>query len=40
VSFEANEMKAGTEIDVDSAYVNKHLGDLLSSKNDLMKFVL
>jgi ATP-dependent HslUV protease ATP-binding subunit HslU len=40
VSFEANEMKAGTEIIIDSTYVNKHLGDLLSSKNDLMKFVL
>jgi ATP-dependent HslUV protease ATP-binding subunit HslU len=40
VSFEASEMKAGTEIIIDSTYVNKHLGDLLSSKNDLMKFVL
>ena len=40
VSFEASEMKTGTKIDVDSAYVNKHLGDLLSNKNDLMKFVL
>ena len=40
VSFEASAMKAGTKINVDSEYVNKHLGDLLSSKNDLMKFVL
>ncbi len=40
VSFEASEMKAGTKINIDSTYVNKHLGDLLSSKNDLMKFVL
>ncbi len=40
VSFQASEMKAGTEIIIDSTYVNKHLGDLLSSKNDLMKFVL
>ena len=40
VSFEASELKAGTKINIDSAYVNKHLGDLLSSKNDLMKFVL
>jgi len=40
VSFEASAMKAGTKINVDSTYVNKHLGDLLSSKNDLMKFVL
>ena len=40
VSFEASAMKAGTKINIDSEYVNKHLGDLLSSKNDLMKFVL
>ena len=40
VSFEASAMKAGTKITIDSTYVNKHLGDLLSSKNDLMKFVL
>ncbi len=40
VSFEASAMKAGTKINIDSTYVNKHLGDLLSSKNDLMKFVL
>ena len=40
VSFEASSMKAGTKINIDSEYVNKHLGDLLSSKNDLMKFVL
>ena len=40
VSFEASALKAGTKINVDSTYVNKHLGDLLSSKNDLMKFVL
>jgi len=40
VSFEASAMKAGTKVNIDSEYVNKHLGDLLSSKNDLMKFVL
>ena len=40
VSFEASEMKAGTKILIDANYVNKHLGDLLSSKTDLMKFVL
>ena len=40
VSFEASEMKAGTKILIDTNYVNKHLGDLLSSKTDLMKFVL
>jgi len=40
VSFEASDMKSGTEIIIDQAYVDSHLGDLLSNKNDLMKFVL
>jgi len=40
VSFEASDMAQGTEINIDAKYVNDHLGDLLSSKNDLMKFVL
>lgn len=40
VSFEASDMAQGTEVNIDAKYVNDHLGDLLSSKNDLMKFVL
>jgi len=40
VSFNASEMKAKSDIAIDAKYVNDHLGDLLSSKNDLMKFVL
>ena len=40
VSFNASEMKAKTDIAIDAKYVNDHLGDLLSNKNDLMKFVL
>lgn len=40
VSFNASEMKAGSEVIVDAQYVNNHLGDLVNSSNDLMKFVL
>jgi ATP-dependent HslUV protease ATP-binding subunit HslU len=40
ISFNASEMKAKSEIVIDAKYVNDHLGDLISSKNDLMKFVL
>ncbi len=40
VSFNASEMKAKSDIAIDAKYVNDHLGDLLSNKNDLMKFVL
>lgn len=40
VSYEASEIKEGTEIIINSKYVNDHLGDLLSNKTDLMKFVL
>ena len=40
VSFNASEMKAKNDIAIDAKYVNDHLGDLLSNKNDLMKFVL
>jgi len=40
ISYEASEIKEGTEITINSKYVNDHLGDLLSSKTDLMKFIL
>lgn len=40
VSFEASEMKKGTEVKIDAKYVQSHLGDLISSKTDLTKFIL
>lgn len=40
VSFEATEMKKGTTITVDQKYVDDHLGDLVSGKTDLTKFIL
>ena len=40
VSFNASEMKPGMEILIDAKFVNDNLGDLINSKNDLMKFVL
>ncbi len=40
VSFEASEMKNGTAVEVSSDYVSQHLGDIISSKNDLSKFIL
>jgi ATP-dependent HslUV protease ATP-binding subunit HslU len=40
VSFEASEMKAGSAVVIDAKYVDEHLGDIISSKNDLSKFIL
>ena len=40
VSFEASEMKNGSEVSVDLKYVDEHLGDLASNKTDLSKFIL
>jgi ATP-dependent HslUV protease ATP-binding subunit HslU len=40
ISFEASDIKSGSEIIIDANYVLSHIGDLLSTKNDLMKFVL
>lgn len=40
VSFSASEMKAGNQVTVDQFYVDEHLGDLVSSKTDLSKFIL
>jgi ATP-dependent HslUV protease ATP-binding subunit HslU len=40
VSFGANEMKKGTLIKVDKKYVDKYVGDIVSSKSDLSKFIL
>jgi ATP-dependent HslUV protease ATP-binding subunit HslU len=40
VSFEASEIKDGTSIVIDQKYVDEHLGDLISSKTDLSKFIL
>ena len=40
VSFEASEMKNGAVVEVDEKYVDKHLGDLVSAKTDLSKFIL
>ncbi len=40
VSFEASEMKDGSLITVNQKYVDEHLGDLISSKTDLSKFIL
>ncbi|MDX2083184.1 MAG: ATP-dependent protease ATPase subunit HslU [Rickettsiales bacterium] len=40
VSFEASEMKPQTKITIDQKYVDNHLGDLISNKNDLSKFIL
>lgn len=40
VSFEATEMKNGTVISVDEAYISKHLGELINQNNDLSKFIL
>lgn len=40
VSFNASEMKPEIEIIIDEKFVNDNLGDLVNSKNDLMKFVL
>jgi ATP-dependent HslUV protease ATP-binding subunit HslU len=40
VSFEASEMKAGSKVTIDQKYVDEHLGDVISNKNDLSKFIL
>lgn len=40
VSFDASEMKSGTVVVIDTKYVDSHLGDLVSGKTDLTKFIL
>lgn len=40
VSFEASEMKNDSVVKIDKTYVTEHLGDLVSSKTDLSKFIL
>ena len=40
VSFSASEMKDGEVVKIDKKYVAKHLGDLISAKTDLTKFIL
>ncbi len=40
ISFEATELKAGTSVTIDQKYVDDHLGDLISGKTDLSKFIL
>ena len=40
VSFDASEMKSGSAVVVDEKYVDAHLGDIISNKNDLSKFIL
>jgi ATP-dependent HslUV protease ATP-binding subunit HslU len=40
VSFLATEMKAKTKITINKKYVDDHLGDLVSGKTDLSKFIL
>lgn len=40
VSFEASEMKKGAIVKIDKKYVDEHLGDLVSNKTDLSKFIL
>jgi ATP-dependent HslUV protease ATP-binding subunit HslU len=40
VSFSASEMKNGNKVVVDKKYVDEHLGDLVSGKTDLSKFIL
>ena len=40
VSFEASEMKKKSKIIIDLKYVDDHLGDLVSGKTDLSKFIL
>lgn len=40
ISFEASEMKAQSKITIDAKYVDEHLGDMISNKNDLSKFIL
>jgi ATP-dependent HslUV protease ATP-binding subunit HslU len=40
VGFEASEMKEGSIVKINKHYVEKHLGDLISDKTDLSKFIL
>lgn len=40
ISFDATDMKKGSEIVIDQKYVDDHLGDLVSGKTDLSKFIL
>ncbi len=40
VSFEASDMKEGSAVKIDAKYVQKHLGDLADTTNDLSKFIL
>jgi len=40
VSFDATEMKRGSTVTIDAKYVDEHLGDLVSGKTDLSKFIL
>jgi ATP-dependent HslUV protease ATP-binding subunit HslU len=40
ISFDATEMKAKSKVVIDAKYVDDHLGDLISSKTDLSKFIL
>ncbi len=40
VSFSANDMKKNSKIVIDQKYVDDHLGDLVSGKTDLSKFIL
>lgn len=40
VSFEASELQKGSKVKIDKAYVAAHLGDLISGKTDLSKFIL
>lgn len=40
ISFEASEIKNGSKVEIDQKYVDAHLGDLISNKTDLSKFIL
>lgn len=40
ISFEASEMKPESKVVINAKYVDQHLGDLISNKNDLSKFIL
>ncbi len=40
ISFNASEMKNGSALVIDKKYVDDHLGELLSGKTDLSKFIL
>ena len=40
VSFEASDMKDNITVKIDKAYIDAHLGDLVSGKTDLSKFIL